>query len=112
MSLTFIPAMMAAIGAAPPEQGGLASGIVNTTYQVGSAIGLAAVTALSVAYGGDQLGNPAELTDGFHAAFLGAAGIALAAGIVAVGFIRVQRPAAEEPQAGEPADERELARVA
>jgi MFS family permease len=32
MSLVFIPAMMAAIGAAAPEQGGLASGIVNTTY--------------------------------------------------------------------------------
>ena len=50
MSLTFIPAMMAAIGAAPPEQGGLASGIVNTTYQVGSALGLAAIAALSLSF--------------------------------------------------------------
>ena len=108
MSLTFIPAMMAAIGAAPPEQGGLASGIVNTTYQVGSAIGLAAITALSVAYGGDQLGNPVALTEGFHAAFLGAAGIALAAGLVALRFIRT--PAAAEQPAEQP--EQELAQAA
>jgi EmrB/QacA subfamily drug resistance transporter len=95
MSLTFIPAMMAAIGAAPPEQGGLASGIVNTTYQVGSALGLAAITALSLASGADQLGNPVELTDGFHAAFLGAAGIALAAGLIALARVRVPRATSE-----------------
>jgi MFS family permease len=109
MSLTFIPAMMAAIGAAPPEQGGLASGIVNTTYQVGSALGLAAITALSLAFGADQLGNPAELTDGFHAAFLGAAGIALVAGLIALATVRVPR-AASEPT--EIAPEQELAQAA
>ena len=109
ISFTFIPATMAAIGAAPPEQGGLASGIVNTTYQVGSAIGLAAITALSLAFGGDQLGNPQELTEGFRAAFLGAAGIALAAGLVALGFIRVPKAAAARPEAEQ---EQELARAA
>jgi len=109
MSLTFIPAMMAAIGAAPPAQGGLASGIVNTTYQVGSALGLAAITALSLAFGADQLGNPAELTDGFHAAFLGAASIALVAGIIALATVRVPR-AASEP--AETAPEPELAQAA
>lgn len=109
MSLTFIPAMMAAIGAAPPEQGGLASGIVNTTYQVGSALGLAAITALSLAFGADQLGNPAELTDGFHAAFLGAAGIALVAGLIALATVRVPRAASEPADA---AVEQELAQAA
>lgn len=109
MSLTFIPAMMTAIGAAPPEQGGLASGIVNTTYQVGSALGLAAITALSLAFGAGQLGDPAELTDGFHAAFLGAAGIALVAGIIALATVRVPR-AASEP--ADTAPEQELAQAA
>ena len=109
MSLTFIPAMMAAIGAAPPEQGGLASGIVNTSYQVGSALGLAAITALSIAFGADQLGDPAELTNGFHAAFLGAAGIALAAGLIALATVRVPR-AASEP--ADTAAEPELAQAA
>jgi sugar phosphate permease len=109
MSLTFIPAMIAAIGAAPPEQGGLASGIVNTSYQVGSALGLAAITALSIAFGADQLGDPAELTNGFHAAFLGAAGIALAAGLIALATVRVPR-AASEP--ADTAAEPELAQAA
>ena len=109
MSLTFIPAMMAAIGAAPPEQGGLASGIVNTTYQVGSALGLAAITALSLSFGADRIGDPAELTDGFHAAFLGAAGIALVAGVIALAFVRAPRAASE---AVADASEPELAQAA
>ena len=107
MSLTFIPAMMAAIGAAPPEQGGLASGIVNTTYQVGSALGLAAITALSLANGADRLGDPVALTDGFQAGFLGAAGIALVGAVVAVVFVRTP-PAAPEPAEAVAPPEREL----
>lgn len=76
---------------------------------MGSAIGLAALTALSIAYGGDHLGNPAELTDGFHAAFLGAAGVALAGGLVALAFIQTPGAAAEQPAEE---TERELARAA
>ena len=108
MALAYIPAMLAAVGGSPQEAG-LASGIVNTTYQVGSALGLAAITALSLAFGADQLGNPAELTDGFHAAFLGAAGIALVAGLIALATVRVPR-AASEP--AETAPELELAQAA
>src|SRR5688572_12940349 len=63
MSLAFVPAMMSAITAARPEEGGLASGIVNTTYQVGSALGLAVMTALATSQGADQLGNAEALTD-------------------------------------------------
>jgi predicted MFS family arabinose efflux permease len=43
MSLAFIPSLGTAISSAKPEEGGLASGIVNTAYQVGSALGLAAM---------------------------------------------------------------------
>ena len=45
MALAFIPSLGTAISSAKPEEGGLASGIVNTSYQVGSALGLAAMTA-------------------------------------------------------------------
>ena len=45
MALAFIPSLGTAISGGPPEEGGLASGIVNTSYQVGSALGLAAMTA-------------------------------------------------------------------
>lgn len=85
MSLAFIPSLGTAISAARPEEGGLASGIVNVSYQVGSAIGLAAMTAVATAFGADRIGDLPELTNGFSAAFLGAAAIALAgAGITAV----------------------------
>lgn len=48
MSLAIIPTLGAAISASPPEEGGLASGIVNTSYQVGSARS-AAMTAVTAA---------------------------------------------------------------
>lgn len=92
MSLAFIPSLSTAISAARPEEGGLASGIVNTSYQVGSALGLAAMTAVAAAYGADQLGNKAALTDSFSAAFLGAAAIALAGAALALVTIRTPKP--------------------
>ncbi len=76
MSLAFIPTLGTAIAAARPEEGGLASGIVNTSYQIGSALGLAVMTAVAAANGADQLGDKAALTDGFSAAFIGAAIVA------------------------------------
>ncbi len=47
MSLAYIPAMITSTATARPEDGGLASGLVNTTYQVGSAIGLAVMVAVA-----------------------------------------------------------------
>ncbi|MER7174877.1 MFS transporter [Streptomyces mesophilus] len=91
MSLAYIPAMMAALSGAPQEQAGLASGIVNTTYQVGSALGLAALTALATSQGAGQLGDLDALTDGFRSAFLGAAGIAAVGGLVTLGAMRGER---------------------
>lgn len=88
MSLVFIPATMAAIGGVAPEQGGLASGIVNTTYQVGSAIGLAVMTAIATSQGADRLGDLPGLTDGFQAAFIGAAAVALAGAGLALAMLR------------------------
>jgi hypothetical protein len=83
MSLAFIPSLGTAIQSAKPEEGGLASGIVNTAYQVGSALGLAAMTAVAGSQGADRMGNPEALTDGYSAAFLGAAGVALAGALLA-----------------------------
>ena len=54
MALAFIPSLGTAIQSAKPEEGGLASGIVNTTYQVGSALGLAAMTAVATLAGRRQ----------------------------------------------------------
>ncbi|WP_171114386.1 MULTISPECIES: MFS transporter [Streptomyces] len=94
MSLAYIPAMMAAMSGAPQEQAGLASGIVNTTYQVGSALGLAALTAVATSQGAGQLGNLPALTDGFSAAFVWAAAIAAAGGLITLLVMRSDKAAA------------------
>ncbi|MFI7638880.1 MFS transporter [Nonomuraea sp. NPDC049400] len=90
MSLAFIPSLGTAISSARPEEGGLASGIVNTSYQVGSALGLAAMTAVAAANGSGQLGNLPALTSGFSAAFIGAAGIALVGALLAAATLRTR----------------------
>jgi len=91
MALAFIPSLGTAISSARPDEGGLASGIVNTAYQVGSALGLAAMTAVATSQGADRLGNAEALTDGYSAAFLGAAGIALAGALLAAALLRVSK---------------------
>jgi EmrB/QacA subfamily drug resistance transporter len=96
MALAFIPSLGTAISSAKPEEGGLASGIVNTAYQVGSALGLAAMTAVATANGADRLGDGAALTDGYSAAFLGAAGIALAGALLTVALLRFPKTRASE----------------
>lgn len=91
MSLAYIPTMMTAMAGAPQEQAGLASGIVNTTYQVGSALGLAALTALATSQGAGRLGDLPALTDGFSSAFIGAAVIAALGGLVTLVAMRGEK---------------------
>ena len=103
MSLAYIPAMFAAMSGAKPAEAGLASGIVNTTYQIGSALGLAAMTAVATSNGAGQIGNPAALVDGYSSAFVGAAVIALVGALVGIALIR--RPIVEpdvETEAAQP----------
>lgn len=99
MALAFIPSLGTAISSAKPEEGGLASGIVNTSYQVGSALGLAVMTAIATSQGADRLGDTAALTDGYSAAFLGAAGLAVAGAVLAAALLRFPKaPAAPAAQ--------------
>lgn len=109
-ALAFVPSLGMAISGVRDEESGLASGIINTNYQLGMAIGLAALAVLAVSQGADQLGDPQALTDGFSAGFLGAAGIAAAGGVAAALLVRPpqgprEEPAAEQPEppVGEPA---------
>ena len=92
MSLTFIPTLIAALSAARPEEGGLASGLVNTTYQVGSALGLAVASAVAV--GAKNGTAPAALNDGYSAAFFTAAAVAVGAALLAI--VKLRSPAAGE----------------
>jgi EmrB/QacA subfamily drug resistance transporter len=88
MALAFIPSLGTAISSAKPEEGGLASGIVNTSYQVGSALGLAVMTAIATSQGADQLGNIGALTDGYSAAFIGAATVAVVGALLAAALLQ------------------------
>ncbi|MBG0831703.1 MFS transporter [Planomonospora sp. ID67723] len=99
MSLAYIPAMMSAMSGARPEDSGLASGIVNTTYQVGSALGLAVMTAIATSSGADRLGDLPRLTGGFQAAFIGAGTVAAAGAVLTVLLMRRPKPATTETDA-------------
>jgi EmrB/QacA subfamily drug resistance transporter len=91
MSLAFIPSLGTAISSARPDEGGLAAGIVNTSYQLGSALGLAAITAVAASLGATQIDNPIALTDGFSGAFLGAGLIAAAGAVIAAITLHLPR---------------------
>jgi EmrB/QacA subfamily drug resistance transporter len=101
MAMAFIPSLGMALSAAAPEEGGLAAGIVNTNYQVGSALGLAAMTAVAAAFGADQAGDAAKLTNGFSAGLIGAAAIAAVGALLAAAWLR-----SPQPQSPAPADDR------
>nr|UHH93448.1 drug resistance transporter [Streptomyces sp.] len=101
MSLAFIPSLGTALSSARPEEGGLASGIVNTSYQVGSALGLAAMTAIAAAHGAREPGDPVALTEGFSAAFLGAAALAVIGGLAALLTLRTAPAAPDAGGAGD-----------
>ncbi|TQM57944.1 MFS transporter [Humibacillus xanthopallidus] len=105
MSLAFIPSLGTAISSARPEEGGLASGIVNVSYQVGSALGLAAMTAIAAAAGAGETGDRSALTDGFSAAFVGAAIIALVGALAAAAFLRTGAPQQVSETVSEPVSE-------
>jgi len=88
MSLAYIPGTMAAMSGAKPEETGLASGLVNTTYQVGSAIGLAIVVAVAITITNglapDGEVTTESLTAGFQGAFRTAAVIGVLGTLVAL----------------------------
>ena len=81
MSLAFVPSLGTAINAAPPAETGVASGLVSTSYQIGSALGLAMLTAIVYGIAGADA-SKVELTQGYSAAFVGAAILALLGAIV------------------------------
>jgi EmrB/QacA subfamily drug resistance transporter len=95
--LVFPTLMTLAMSGATPEDSGLASGLVNTTQQVGGALGLAVLATLSttrttslLAHGAS---NAAALTNGYHLAFTIAAALLLAAIAIGVVALRPDAPA-------------------
>ncbi|MDQ3969517.1 MAG: MFS transporter [Thermoproteota archaeon] len=94
MSLAYIPALMSAVSHARKEESGLASGIVNTSYQTGSALGLAIVVAIASAQTlldeNNGVGSIDALNNGYRLAFTTAAIVAAIAAIVA--YVAIREP--------------------
>jgi EmrB/QacA subfamily drug resistance transporter len=92
--LSFPSLMSLAMSGVSREDAGLASGLVNTTLQVGGAIGLAVLATMSTNRTSDLLAEGSSqavaLTDGFKLAFLIGAGIALTAIAVAATVLQAQ----------------------
>jgi EmrB/QacA subfamily drug resistance transporter len=92
--LSFPSLMTLAMSSATPEDSGLASGLVNTTQQVGGALGLAVLATVSTTHtaslraAGDSLAS--SLTGGYHLAFTIGAVLVIAAVGLAVVLLRPQ----------------------
>lgn len=91
----FLPLILIAVGEAGPQDGGLVSGLVSTSQQVGGAIGLAVLaSAAAMRTGAPATSSVAALNDGYQLAFLIAAAIA-AAGLA----LATRLPATDTPPA-------------
>jgi EmrB/QacA subfamily drug resistance transporter len=87
------PLLLAAMSDVEPQEAGLASGVVNTSFMMGGALGLAVLASVAASVTGDDTSLEA-LTDGYHTAFLLGTLFAVAAGVVAAVFMRdVRAPA-------------------
>jgi MFS family permease len=102
----FFPALTTlAVSGVAPDEAGLASGLINTSLQVGGSIGLAVLATLAATRSDELLANgdptASALTGGYHYAFVVAAGLVLAATVVALTVLRGgrSRPAEQEETA-------------
>src|SRR5262249_39868646 len=96
VGLAFVTASIAALAGVPERESGLASGLSNTSFQIGAALAFAVVTSVAVTGTDDYLAAHAganrlvALTEGYQSAFLA---IAILAGIgVALALLLLGRP--------------------
>jgi EmrB/QacA subfamily drug resistance transporter len=97
LALSFVPVTIAGLQGVERADAGIASGLINTSRQVGGAVGLAAVTTIAASYastgaGATGLARVAAidggLTDGFQVAFAVLAGAAVAGALISAVMLR------------------------
>jgi hypothetical protein len=98
MGLTFVPITLIATSGIPGADAGLASGLYNTSQQIGGALGLAILSTFAVSATEDTLadvgGQPTQadeaqaLVDGFHVAYLGSALLIAVAAVLLLLLLR------------------------
>jgi MFS family permease len=108
LGFSFVPISIAALAGVQPAEAGLASGLLNTSQQIGGALGIAALSAIATSTTTSDLSTgttPAfALTNGFQDAFIAGAIIAFVGVLVSI-FVVSRRDLTEEVPEAEPAFE-------
>ncbi len=109
IQFAFVPITIAALAGTKPQEAGLASGLINTSQQIGGAVGIAILSTIAVSTTNDKLASgtavPTALTDGFVNAFWAGAGIAFAGLLVSIFLVRGRDLQQQDVAVGEPAFE-------
>jgi EmrB/QacA subfamily drug resistance transporter len=106
MGAAFPPLFTFAMSGGSPDDAGVVSGVINTTSEVGGAIGLAILAAVSAGFTQSALANGATaaraLAAGYQGAFAIATGCLIVAALIAIAFVRdaAQGPNASPAQLG------------